>query len=112
MARAIATACRSPPESEPIGVVGGMFLPMPTRFKQIAGDLHPSASWSIRFEEARALERLAAEEEVARDRELRDQRRVLVDRLDAVARWRRWCCGSSTFLPRTIDVAAGERHGA
>jgi hypothetical protein len=31
MARAIATACRSPPESELIGVVGGMSLVMPTR---------------------------------------------------------------------------------
>ena len=83
IARAIATAWRSPPESEPIGVVGGMFLVMPTWRSSSRGDLvHRRLVHAV--EEARALERLAAEEQVARDRELRDQRRVLVDRLDAV----------------------------
>ena len=39
IARAIATAWRSPPESEPIGVVGGMFLLMPTRLRRSPRDL-------------------------------------------------------------------------
>jgi hypothetical protein len=60
MARAMATAWRSPPESEPIGVVGGMVL------------------------EGRPPAQLAAEEQVARDRQLRDEGGVLVDGLDPV----------------------------
>ena len=53
MARAIATAWRSPPESEPIGVVGGMFLVMPTLRRSSPATAF-IAAWSMRFEEARA----------------------------------------------------------
>ena len=48
MARAIATAWRSPPESEPIGVVGGMFLVMPTCLSRSRATSF-IASWSMRL---------------------------------------------------------------
>ena len=73
------------------------------RRRDVLGDADPSQQFARdrvhrrlvhAVEEARPLHRLAAEEQVARDRELRDQRRILVDRLDAVARSRRSRCGS------------------
>ena len=62
-------------------------------------------------QEARPLDRLAAEKEVARDGELRDQRGILVDRLDAV-RDRVGGVLQHDLLAADEDVAAGERHGA
>ena len=62
-------------------------------------------------EQARPLHRLAPEEEVARDRELRHQRAVLVDRLDAVADG----VGGAVdrrLLAADVDLAAGDRHRA
>src|ERR1700692_586704 len=50
--------------------------------QKVARDLvHDSLIHPV--EEPRRLDRLAAEEQVARDRQLRHQRRILVDRLDA-----------------------------
>ena len=100
IARAIATACRSPPDSERIGVEAGIDLPIPTSAQKVAGDLAPSRCVHA-VEEARALERLAAEEQIARDRELRDQRRILVDRLDA-ERDRVGRAADVDLLPRTM----------
>ena len=66
-----------------MAVLGGMSLVMPTSRMSAGRDLvhevlvHP-------VEDARALERLATEEEVARDRQLVHQGRVLVDGLDTV----------------------------
>ena len=49
MARAMATAWRSPPDSELIGVVGGMFLVMPTSRMRRRGDLvHRALSMRLR----------------------------------------------------------------
>ncbi len=48
MARAIATAWRSPPESEAIGVVGGMFLEMPTR-RSSSPATRFIVAWSMRL---------------------------------------------------------------
>ena len=59
----------------------------------------------------RPLDRLAAEEQVARDGELRDQRRVLVDRLDAVGD--RVGRVPDVDLPALhVDFAAGRAHRA
>ena len=110
IARAIATAWRSPPESELIGVVGGMSLVMPTFLRRSRGDLvHGRLIHAV--EEARALDRLAAEEEVARDRKLRDQGRVLVDRLDA-ERDRVGGAADVDLAAADVDVAAGRRDRA
>ena len=63
------------------------------------------------LENARPLDRLAAEEQIARDRQLHDQRGILVDRLDAQRdRVRR--AAYSDLLAAHIDRAAGRRHGA
>ena len=48
MARAIATAWRSPPESEAIGVVGGISLLMPTSLRRSRATSF-MAALSIRF---------------------------------------------------------------
>jgi hypothetical protein len=45
---AMATDCRSPPESEAIGVVAGMFLLMPTR-RSSSPAMRFMVSWSMRF---------------------------------------------------------------
>ena len=58
----------------------------------------------MRLRMARALERLAAQEQVARDGELRHQRRVLVDGLDAQ--------GDGVVGVPDVDLLAVEVDGA
>ena len=61
-------------------------------------------------EEARPLDRLAAEEQVAGDGKLRHERRILVDRLDAVGDG----VGRAThvdLLAPDVDITAGGAHG-
>ena len=78
--------------------------------QKLAGDpIHLRLVHAV--QEARPLERLAPEEKVPRDRQLRDQRGVLVDRLDAV-RDRVGRGADRHLLAAHEDVAAGDRHGA
>ncbi len=83
---------------------------MPTDLQELAGDpVHGRLVHAV--EEARAPDRLPAEEEVAGDGELRDQRRVLVDRLDperdGVGR-----AVDAHLAAAEPDLAAGGRHHA
>ena len=78
--------------------------------QEVARDrVHPRLVHAV--QEARPFDRLAAEEEVARDGELRDQRGILVDRLDPV-RDRVGRGADRHLLAAHENVAARDRHGA
>ena len=98
IARAIATAWRSPPEREPIGVVGGMLFSMPTFCRRSRDLVHGCLIHPV--QEARSLDRLPTQEQVAGNRQLRDQRGILVDRLDAL--------GNGIGGGPDIDLAAAD----
>src|ERR1700722_3352844 len=78
--------------------------------QQVAGDLlHQRRVHAV--QEARALDRFAPEEQISSDRELGDQRRILIDRLDA-KRDRVRGAADVDALAAYDDVALGRAHGA
>ena len=94
IARAMATTCRWPPDSDLTGDLKflkfGFRRPMTLRVADsIAGVV----------ERADARRELAAEEQVAGGVDVVGERQRLVDRLDAVAPWRRAGCGSRPVCP-------------